>query len=217
MISFKVNGNKYKVPTRYEDVTAGQYIELLSLTPGLLEYVAYFTGIPRETLATAELKHLENIATALFFLNTPPEFKVGATPMVGPYVMPRDITLQSVGQFEDLRALMNKAPTKLETKEDMILIHSLYLEACAIYTQKVKHGKYDYSKVAEVKEELKNYSCMEVLQTGAFFLFRPLTMLRPTMTRSQNIRQRLKRLIQDFPGFHKTLDSLQPSSGKPKE
>lgn len=216
MLTFKINGSKFRVPTCWDDVTFAQYIDLLSTENKLLEYIHLFTGISRDILYKAELKNLENIALALSFLTIPPKFEAKPTRTVGPYVLPEDIRVQAVGQFEDLRALMMKVPKEVKTIEDNIAISELYCEACAIYTVRVKYGHYDYTKVAEVKEELRKYSCIQVVQTGAFFFAKPWNSSTNTTRRYQNILPRLKKLIQDLPGFQKTLDSLRPSSTHPK-
>lgn len=215
MITFKVNSEKHQFPTVWDEVTYSQYIRLLTVPNSLPEYIHIFTGIPLETLQKAELKNLEKISLALSFLTISPKFDTDAKPskMVGPYVLPKDVTLSSLGQFEDLKALLNKMPKDLTTTENQLLISDLYLEACAIYTQKVKDGAYDNLKVPEVKEMLKNYSCMEVTQTGSFFLFRPLHISTNTQTRSRSILARLKKNIQDLPGYKESLDLLQRSLG----
>lgn len=217
MITFKINGNKFQIPTQWDDVTYSQYITLATLPETLIHQISLFTGIPIETLEKAELKNLEKIALALSFLSLSPKMESKPTKMVGPFAMPSDVTLQSTGQFENLRALISKIPKDLSTAENLLILGDLSLEACAIYVQKLRDVKFDSDKVPEVKEQLKNYSCIEVLQTGGFFLFKLLNLSHGIMTRSQSIRQRLKRLIVDFPGFQKTLDSLQPSLRKPKE
>ena len=141
--------------------------------------------------------------------------KLERTEMVGRYVLPKDITLQSLGQFEDLRGLLKKLPTKKMEDfdyEDHEKVSDLYLTACAIYVQKVKDGKYDYTKVAAVKEELKNYPCTEVIGTGAFFLYRPLNISLSLTSRFLILASRLKKLIQGLPGYQRTLDFLLRSS-----
>jgi hypothetical protein len=217
MITFKINGNKFQIPTCWPDVTYSQYIALLTLPNSLIHYIHLFTGIPVETLEKAELKNLENISLALSFLTIQPKFEAEPTRMVGPYVLPKDVTLKSLGQFEDLRALMHKAPKELTTVEDNLKMSDLYLEACAIYAQKVRDEAYEPEIVPKVKEELKNYSCIEVIQTGAFFLFRPHNTSTNTQSRYQRISQRMKRLLVDLPGYQKSLDFLLRSSMKPKE
>lgn len=217
MITFKTLGKSWKCPTSWPDVTYTQY--LFHIYPRTLaEMISCFSGIPRETLEAAELKGLEKINIALIFMSMAPDFK--RTDVVGSYVLPSDVTLESLGQFEDLRSLLNKLPKK-QFKEyeyqDWELYADLCLEACAVYVQKVKHGKYDYTKVAAVKEELKNVSCMEVIGTGAFFLFRPLNISPPITNPFLTLIHRTKRLIQGLPGYRKTLDFLLHSSTSREE
>lgn len=212
VITFKVNGAKHNIPTSWADVTYSQYIAILSTTT-LLEHINLFTGIGMDILSKAELRNLEKISLALSFMSFAPKFESQPTKMVGPYVLPKDITINTVGQFEDLRGLLKQVPKELTTKEDQLLLSDLYLTACAIYTQKVRDGSYDYNKAIEIKEQLKNYSCVEVMQTGAFFLCRPWNLSQPTTTRYLNILPRLRKLIQDLPGFQKTSDFLHRSLG----
>lgn len=213
MIPFRILNQKFLIPTCWSDVSYAHYIELIKSPNTLPAYISIFTRIPIDTLQKAELKNLERISLALSFLTIPPKYEGKPTAMVGPYTMPSDVTLQSLGQFEDLRGLLTKLPEDRTTPEGIVAIAELYLEACAIYVQKIKDGSYDYYKVADVMRELRAYSCMEVTQTGAFFLFKPVTSLTPTKTRYQNIAQRVKKLIQGLPGYQRTLDSLQRSSG----
>jgi hypothetical protein len=215
MITFKINGTKHPIPTSWYDVTFAQYIAIQSCDNTISAYISLFTGIPVETLEKAELHNLEKISIALSFLTLVPQYEAGPTKMVGPYVLPQDVSIQSLGQFEDLRGLLGKLPKDLSSLENRLLISDLYLEACAIYVQKIKDGSYDYLKVPQVKEELKQYSSTEIIQTGSFFLFKPLNLSRNTTIHSPSIRQRLKKLIQGFPGYQKTLDSLQRSLGSP--
>lgn len=206
MIPFKINGTKYNFPTTWEDVTYQQYIDLLH-TVTLTDHIHVFTGIPRETLEQAEIRNLEKISLALSFLSFAPTFQ--RTKLVGPYFVPDDVTIQSLGQFEDLRALLMKMPKDLKDPNNVELLSDLYLGACAIYCQKVRDkGNYDPYKVPEVKEELKKYSCAEVIGTGAFFLFRPLNTLPPTTTLYQRVTHRMKNWMQALPGYRKTLDLL---------
>lgn len=210
MITFKINKDRYDFPTCWSDVTFRQYVALIH-TSTLTDHISVFTGIPRETLEQAELKNLEKISLALSFLSFAPNFE--RTRMVGNYVLPEDVTIQSTGQFEDLRGLLLKMPK--DPMEDPEKIADSYLHACAIYCQKLKHGKYDPDKVPEVKEELKDYSCSEVIGTGAFFLFRPLNLSKNITNHSPRFIQHLKSIIQGLPGYQKTLVSLQRYLGLP--
>jgi hypothetical protein len=212
MIAFKISGQSYKFPTRWEDVTYTQYIYHI-YPRSLSETISCFTGIPVKTLESAQIKGLEKINIALEFIRTVPHFE--RTKLVGPYCLPQDVTLQSLGQFEDLRALLVKMPKKPMEEfefEDHVTLEDLYLSACAIYVQKIKDGKYDFTKVESVREELKGYSCAEVIGTGSFFLFRPLNISPPSMSLYRKLTTRLKRWSQALPGYQKTLDFLQRST-----
>lgn len=223
MITFKINKEKYQLPTSWSDVTYQQYVALLTLPDSLLHQINLFTKIGLDILFTAELRNLEAISMALSFINLSPKFEEGPTRMVGKYVLPKDCTIESLGQFEDLRGLCRKLPISpegkldLSTVENQIKFADLSLEACAIYIQKIRDGKYDSDKVGEVKDELRNENCLEIIRSGSFFLSKPMRTSVSTKIRFQMILQRLKKMLQDLPGFQKSLDFLQPSSKQPKE
>jgi hypothetical protein len=211
MIPFRINKEKFNIPTCWDDVSFSHYMTLLTLPNSFVHYVSLFTGIPVETLANADIKGIEKLGIALSFLNVATKFDSKPTAMVGKYHVPKDITVESLGQFEALRDLLK------QSENDIIKINELYLKAVAIYCQKLRDGKFDITKVIEVEAELRNHSCVEVIQTGAFFLFKQQNILMGIRPRSRNILQRLKKLIVELPGYQKTLDSLLPSSGKVKE
>ena len=208
MITFKTLGKRWNCPTEWADLTYSQYV--FHIYPRTLtETISLFSGIDSKTLQEAELKGLEKINIALLFMSIPPNFH--KTQLVNGYFLPSDPTIESVGQFEDLRSALNrlpKKPLKEYEYDDWEIYAELCLEACAIYLQKVMHSKYDYSKVSAVKEQLKSASCAEVMGTGGFFLFRPLNISPPTTSRFLILIHRLKRLIQGLPGYQKTLDFL---------
>lgn len=149
MITFKIQGSKFLLPTSWQDVTYQQYVSLLTLPDSLLHQINLFTKIGLDVLFTAELRNLEKISNALSFINLSPKFEDHPTRMVGKYTLPKDCTIESLGQFEDLRGLLNKRPADLSTKENQTLFAELCLEACAIYVQKIKDGKYDANKVPD--------------------------------------------------------------------
>ena len=208
MIVFKIAGKKHNIPTSYDDVTYSQYVSLLTLPNTLIHQIHLFTGIPIETLQAAELKNLEKIAIALSFINLSPKAEEGPRD-IGKYFVPKDVTIESLGQFEDLRALIHKRPLDLGTMDNNLLWCDLCLEACSIYCQKLRDGKYDSTKVPGMKEELKSYPAMPIIQTGSFFFGRLLSTLTGTTSRYRSLSQRMRKLLQDLPGYQKSLDLLQ--------
>jgi len=217
VITFKINKEKFKLPTSWSDVTYQQYVALLTLPDSLLHQINLFTKIGLDILFTAELRNLESISQALSFLNIAPKVvEDKPTRMVGAYTLPKDCTIESLAQFEDLRGLLNKRPPDLSTVDNRVQFAELCLEACAIYIQKLKDGKYDSLRVPQVKDDLREESCIEVIQSGGFFLAKPLHTSMNMRLRYQKVMQRLKRLLQDLPGYQKSLDFLQHSSKQGK-
>jgi len=169
-----------------------------------------------QTLVDATITNLEKISLALAFMTLSP--KMDRTEVVGPYIMPGDPKLESLAQFEDLRKCVKQYPTK-ERKEwdytDYEKEAEIYLTCCAIYCQKLRDGYYDLNKVDSVKEELRNLSAVAVISNGAFFFSKAWNISPPSMSLFQRITRRLKRVLQVFPGYQRTLDFLLPSHKQP--
>ena len=211
MITFKINSKLYPFPTRWEDVTYDQYMRLLHTTT-LTDHIHVFTDIPRETLENSDIKGLEKISIALSFLSISPQFK--KTAFVGPYLMPVDCTIESTGQFEALRGLLKNLPKDQLSVESMEQWADSYLGACAIYCQKLRDKKFDLDKAMKMKEELRDYSCAEVIGTGSFFLFKPLNTSPPTMNPFLILLRHLRRWMRAFPGYQRALNFLQRYTGQ---
>lgn len=215
MITFKINGKSVDIPHRWEDVTMRQYIALLNTPSTLRDHIAFFTGIPIQTLMLVEIHNLETIAEALSFLRVPPEYEPGPTKNLGEYVLPEDIKIKSLGQFEALRALFQRMPKDINTSEAWLQIADLYAEACAIYLSKTDE-LFDESKVPQLKEVVYSFSCVEVMRTGAFFLFKPVNSFTAMKNPSRSIAQHLKKSRPGFRVFQKISDSFQSLFTKAK-
>jgi hypothetical protein len=208
MITFKINGKSVDSPHRSEDVTMRQYIALLTIPSTLRDHISFFTGIPIETLMLVEIHNLETIAEALSFLRVPPEYEPGPTKDLGEYVLPEDIKIKSLGQFEALRALFQRMPKDINSSEGWLQIADLYVEACAIYLSKTDE-LFDESKVPQLKEVVYSFSCVEVMRTGAFFLFKPVNSFTTMRNHSRNIAQHLKKSRPGSRVFQKISDSFR--------
>jgi hypothetical protein len=215
MITFKINGKSVDIPHRWEDVTMRQYIALLTIPSTLRDHISFFTGIPIETLMLVEIHNLETIAEALSFLRVPPEYEPGPTKNLGEYVLPEDIKIKSLGQFEALRVLFQRMPKDLNTSEGWLQIADLYVEACAIYLSKTDE-LFDESKVPQLKEVVYSFSCVEVMRTGAFFLFKPVNSLTTMKNHSRSIAQHLKKSRPGSRVFQKISDFFRSSFMKVK-
>lgn len=212
MITFKVGNSKAPIPTCWPDVTYSQYVYHI-IPRSLTETISCFTRIPIETLINSKLKNVDKMSLALAFMSLSPNME--RTAIVGKYIMPGAPEFESLAQFEDLRETIKKLPQKKREEYDYTDVEQecdCYLQACAIYCQKVRDGVYNSEKVEEVKEELKGKSCVEVISNGAFFLAAALNISPKYPNLFQRVTQRLKKLVQGLPGYRKTLDFLLPSS-----
>lgn len=180
MVTVKINNKPYKFPTSDEEITVGQHIKLLQ-TETVIDSIAVFCDIPRETLRTATILGLDRILLMLRFLNEPKVYT--KTDKIGPYSVPKDITIESLGQFEDFRSQLKRYPFKEAkdlTLEDSLIVIDIYVTACAIYCQKIRDGKYDFNKAVDMKGEILSYPAYQVIGCGAFFLVKPLHLLNGT-------------------------------------
>lgn len=215
MITFKILRKKYPIPTCWMDVTYDQYV-YHTLPRTFTGTLHCFTGIDLDTLNNAEIKNIDKLSIALAFMSLSP--KMEKTSTVAGYMTKFGPQFESLRQFEDLRALIKdypKIPRNEFTYEDFEKESHVYLSACAIYLQKLIDGKYESSRVPQTREYLRKQSCVEVISNGAFFFAKALNLSPPSTTLFQNITQRMKKFLQALPGYQKTLDFLQRSSGYP--
>lgn len=176
MIKFRLNDQEINVPSEYKDITYAQYLQTMYTGDDTIKTVSILLGIDEDTLRNAEIKGLNTLLSALSFISTQAVFDQRPT-HVGPYEIPKDISIESLAQFEDLRALSRvfpKPPVDTTNTNDLLIyaetIADMYLQACAIYCQKIRDGKYNFAAAKEMKDEIKTYSCAEVMPAGAFFI-----------------------------------------------
>jgi hypothetical protein len=88
------------------------------------------------------------------------------------YLIPKDITLETLGQFEDMRKVMDSCnPKDGDTDiEKIVRITEAYPVYSAIYCQKIRDGQYDCDKAMEMVPEMWAAPALEILSAGNFFL-----------------------------------------------
>ena len=198
MIHFKVNDKKVSIPSRWEDVTFNQYLEIINGKHDLLQLVCILSGADYEQFKESTIIGLENVIQALSFLNTPPEVE-GYTPKVGPYSLPGtkdgkfDIQFESLAQFEDMRMVIKDLPFK-EDKYDIIALTKAYSNFVAIYLQKIRDGKYDPDKAQAMIPEVEEMPALEVICAGSFFFLKLLSLLNGIQSPSRPTNQTPKKL-----------------------
>lgn len=174
MIPFKVNGKTIKVKSTWDDVTYGEYLQIIDAGPDTSLILSILTGVPHETLRKAKIKGADQLLMVVGFANTSPEI-LPTIQQVGPYKLPLkggkfEVQFESLGQFEDLRAVMAK-----DIKGSADVLRS-YPKAVAIYLQKIRDGEYDGLKAQDMESEVLALPCREVLTAGSFFLLKLLTL-----------------------------------------
>lgn len=176
MIHFKINGKKVPMPSKWEDLSLNQYLQILNIPDDFLKVVSILSGVNYEIINQCTVVGLESVIEAISFLNTPPDVP-GYTPKVGPYTLPGtkdgkfDIQFESLAQFEDMRGIMKTLPFK-DNKYDITALTHAYARFVAIYLQKIRDGKYDPEKAKAMVPEVEKMPALEVICAGSFFFLK---------------------------------------------
>lgn len=170
MIQFKINSEPLLIPTSWEDVTFDQYLKLGKNKDGITGEISIFTGLEVEKLKKSNIEGLNKLIQALSFLKKQPDFNGDAT-KIGGYPLPLnsegvfDVQFESLGQFEDLRAVMIAA----KSTEDTLVS---FASACAIYLQKIRDDEYDSDKANVMVKEVYEMPAVDVIKAGSFFFLK---------------------------------------------
>lgn len=207
MIHFKINGKKVPMPSKWEDLTFNQYLQILNGSDDLLKLVSILSGVDYEIVKQCTVIGLESVIQAISFLNTPADIP-GYTPKVGPYSLPGtkdgkfDIQFESLAQFEDMRQIMKAVPRN-ESRFDIIALTKAYAQFVSIYLQKIRDGKYDPEKAKSMIAEVEEMPALEVICAGSFFFLKLMSLSSGTQKASHPTNQTPKK-------------SKQASKGSPK-
>jgi hypothetical protein len=185
-MKFKLNGKPLNIPTSWDEVTYGQYLQMIKLEkddPAAV--IGILTGIESDVVRKAQIVGLEQILIAVRLLRTESPDFTGKVTKVGKYTIPVNgngefnIKFESLEQFEDMRSVM------LKTANNPKSIIESYGEYVAIYLQKFRDGVYDAVKAeAMIETEIKAMPAKEVLAAGTFFLVKLLNLLPGTAASS---------------------------------
>lgn len=191
MIKFKLNGKPIEVKTSWDELSYNQYYQIFNLKDDLLQAVAICTGLSYDILKNAKIVMLDQVISAMSFLNKPAEWP-GSCLQVGKYKLPINhkgqfnIQFESLGQFEDMRQLMKGV-------KDVTTLTETYPKFVAIYLQKIRDKEYSHSAAMEMVEEVKAMPAKEVITLGSFFYVRLMSLLSGIKTTSPNTSQSRKK------------------------
>lgn len=195
MIQFKINSEPLLIPTSWEDVTFDQYLKLGKNKDGITGEISIFTGLEVEKLKKSNIEGLNKLIQALSFLKKQPDFNGDAT-KIGGYPLPLnsegvfDVQFESLGQFEDLRAVMIAA----KSTEDTLVS---FASACAIYLQKIRDDEYDSDKANVMVKEVYEMPAVDVIKAGSFFFLKLVSLSTGTDLTSPSLKQPQKKQKQD--------------------
>lgn len=185
MIDFKLNGKKLRIPSSWDEVTTGQYLQLLNLKEDYLQAVSIFSGVDYETFKKAVVIGLDDLIKTLSFIKNGPDLSK-ISDKVGGYDVPKNVQFETLAQFEDMRAVIQKCNGIME-------VTKAYPQIVAIYLQKIRDKEYDYTKSQLMVDEVLTMPAKEVITVGAFFYVKLTSLLRGTQTTSPPTTQSPKK------------------------
>lgn len=155
---------KDKIPHAWHQVSFKQYIRLCKASDDYLSIISIFLDIPIETLRIAKVENFDTFIRSLAFMKKAPEW-VDTPYELGGIKLPKDVTWETTGQFEDMRKII-----KTIDPSNSIGEIEKYGMIAAIYYQPMKDGsEYDSKKAEALVSEIENMSCVEVVSVGRFF------------------------------------------------
>lgn len=175
MIKFNLNGKNISIASSWDDITYGQYLEIIKIKDDLLKLVSICSGLDYDFLKKATISGVESVIEAMSFVRSIPVLPEKVTE-IGSYKLPVNskggfnIQFESLAQFEDMRSIMMANKTSADDISDDF---SSYV---AIYLQKLRDKEYDHEKAMAMKEDVLNMPALKVMALGGFFLARLLTL-----------------------------------------
>lgn len=167
MIKIKIDGKERLLPSDWGEVTFRMFCGLIEAKDDTTQILSILLDIPKEQLVKAKFQGLDLVIKKLAFLKvTPP---IDEKPIkLGPFEFPQDVTFETIEQFEDTKAEINRvAPLNDLTEQTKAL--ALY---AAIYCQ----TPYDSDRAKALANSFMDYPCMEVMAAGSFFQAKCLSM-----------------------------------------
>ncbi len=165
MIDFKLKGKKYKIPSKIEELTIRQYLDIIK-TDSDSDLLSKLGGIPIEDIKTCNQKEVSFFIHQLSEMfndikdidekDMPLSFRINDSR----YWICQDIANASWGRWEDCRKYMKQYADNIEEYFPYLL---------SIYSLK-KEEKYDSSILNERVEQFKDLPYVLGLKMHAFFL-----------------------------------------------
>jgi len=196
-VTFQTNRTHFvrTIPTRWEEVTFKQYIDIQNAGDDYVKLLSVFTGMDHDIIRKSSVASIDVVLSALSFIYTPMPMELPEKIMG--YQVPKDLGFKTVAQFQDIRDDLRVK----RTPEEQILRYPVY---CATYALE----EYDWRKAESMQNEFMLAPAPEVLAVGNFIL-RKLVGLRIGKTLNFPKRStRLQRLKLVLKGWLIRLDFM---------
>lgn len=202
MIPVKIADIKTNIPTSWDEITLGQYIDLVNYKDdlGVIRLLSIVSGVSYNVLLNIDSdKFDERILDTMEFIKEPiniHDFKDSDEIKInGKVIKVPNPSTQTIGQ----KLLMQ---SKVRIAQGNNTMHAeLVCDAVAIYLQPLIDGtEFDDSRIEEIKRIVYSLPLVDVYPVGSFFLRGWLTFLRLSGQPLQTIQQ-TKKLGRDVPLF----------------
>jgi hypothetical protein len=183
-----INGKKFDMPDGWHDVSFKNGIRIIKENMNEMQIFSMFSNIPLK-----EIRELNSSNDIYYYLQGFPFLRtlpVSDNPQIPrsvkykgerysfPHVLLNDeydFGNTSVGQIEDMKAIIAKMNKEFIKDEDRVLtnleVFEIYSYVVAIYLQPIIEKNYSYARAMRMVEFIENeLSFKEVMNMGAFFL-----------------------------------------------
>lgn len=136
------------------------FLDLIAAKDDNMQLLSILLELPIEEIRGAKIQGLELVLRNIQFLKTVPAIE--KTPIsLGTYVFPKDVTFETVEQFEEVRAEINRVGASGDVR--------LNTEAMALYAAIYCAQPFDKEKAILLSKAFMSYPCLEVMAAGSFF------------------------------------------------
>jgi hypothetical protein len=164
MLKAIVNGKKVQIETSWEELSFEKYLKLIEAKDDNAELLSILLDVPAETIRKGKITGLEKVLKGISFMRQSALIDENPTKL-GEWILPKDITFESVGQYETMRTKINES-IKMDDlkKQNEMLAHY-----AAIYCQPLNGEEFDSEKAEWLVPAIMKLPCLEVMSAGNFF------------------------------------------------
>lgn len=162
-ITITHNGVKIQknIPVSWDEVSFRTFLDLAKIGRDSSKILSLFTGVDEDIIRAAKIVNLDNVLTALSFLETKLSYAIPEK--VNGYDIPKNLEFKSTGQFEDLKQECAKFDP-----QDGFKNMERYPVILATYALK----DYSWEAAEALAPIFLDAPCQEVLAVGNFTLMK---------------------------------------------